>query len=195
MSGRIENILPLLACVIPLGCPDCSATASAPMERKGGLSFPPFPLVCYCCCCCLYCARGERDVRKKKTHTQSARFDARSRVPSAMKKNDNFNSFSSSSFYRGQFSLFTPTALLLLSSLCCLRGEIGFLFLPASGVPCVVQVPSVSCLIFFGVCRFVRLRFGLQPYIFATCAQTRTRHSCSILIFLYNQFLKEKKAI
>ena len=86
MSGRIENILPLLACVIPLGCPDCSATASAPMERKGGLSFPPFPLVCYCCCCCLYCARGERDVRKKKTHTQSARFDARSRVPSAMKK-------------------------------------------------------------------------------------------------------------
>ena len=66
----------------------------------------------------------------------------------------------------------------------------------SSCLVCTLCSTSTFCLVsyFFGVCRFVRLRFGLQPYIFATCAQTRTRHSCSILIFLYNQFLKEKKS-
>ena len=104
---------------------------------QGRLSLPPFPVVG----CCLYCARGERCPAKKKTVGPF-------RCPvSRAQCHEKKNYFNSSSFYRGQFSLFTPTAL-LLSSMCVVCGEklaSSFLLLSV----CLLCVPSVSCLIFW----------------------------------------------
>ena len=166
-----------------------------PDGAQGRALFPPISLSMLLLLLLLVLRkRGERCPEKKNTHTVGPFRCAVSRAQ-CHEKNDNFNSFSSSSFYRGQFSLFTPTALLLLSSLCCLRGEIGFLFLPASCVPCVVQVPSVSCLILLAYVGSFAFALVYSP-IYSLRVHKHVHDTRALFSFSYTiNFWKKKKAI